>query len=109
MGRSPHSHRQGAGCRMKPEDWNDPRLKRIGETFLRDTLDLAGQLEHCGADAARYLLSATQRDEQWAKRGFNIEIPIAFADALMACLIALPRRGQGRGRRRKPIFVAKEM
>ena len=76
---------------------DDPRLLRIGKEFAKDAYYMAHDLEGYGADAMAWLMT----DEQLKQRAeiHNIEIPVAFADALMVLLLSLPRSGAKRGRR----------
>jgi hypothetical protein len=83
---------------MKLAHWDDPQLRRIGKTFADRAYDLADSLDWYGADGRVYLLPVEQRAKRWEKIE-TISIPTAFADALMAMLLSLPRKGGKRGRR----------
>jgi hypothetical protein len=80
--------------------WNDPRLLRIGKEFAADAYTMAEQLNRNGADATVWLLSKEEQHERNRAKN-QVCIPAAFADALMAVLLALPRKGNKRGRRRR--------
>jgi hypothetical protein len=98
MGRRSHQHRQaGAGGGMSAR-WNNPRLLRIGKEFAADSYNMAEQLNRNGADATVWLLSKEEQHERNRARD-QVCIPAAFADALMALLLSLRRRGNKRGRR----------
>lgn len=84
---------------MNPVDWDNPRIKKIGKRFKLEAFDLADNLHSYGADASTYLLPLEERAKRWAAVD-NVCIPAAFADALMALLLALPRPERGPGRRR---------
>jgi hypothetical protein len=86
---------------MKTSDWNNPRLRQIGEQFAADAYDLASELENYGADAAVLLLPGAEQRKLAASRPPDLVIPTALVDALMAILLSLPRPEEGRGRRRK--------
>jgi hypothetical protein len=78
---------------MKVSDWNDPRLRRIGEGFAAEAYDLASDLQNYGADASVLLLPKLQQRKLTATRRQEVCIPTSFADALMALLLSLPRPG----------------
>jgi hypothetical protein len=88
---------------MRDRDWNDPRWRDIGAKF--DAYDLASELEDYGADAAVLLLPEAEQRELIGERRTHITLPIAFADALMAFLLSLPRRDIGRPRDWSPDLV----
>jgi hypothetical protein len=48
---------------MKTSDWNNPRLRQIGERFAADAYDLASQLDNYGADASVLLLPEAEQRE----------------------------------------------
>jgi hypothetical protein len=81
--------------RTKFANWNDPRLRQLGEQFAGEAYELAAELHSYGADAGQLLLSRHEK----ADRPWNVEIPPALADALMAVLLSLPRAGASPGRR----------
>jgi hypothetical protein len=86
---------------MKTGDWNNPRLRQIGERFAADAYDLASELEDYGADASVLLLPEAEQRELAASRPPKVCVPTMFADVLMAILLSLPRPEEGRGRRRE--------
>ena len=59
---------------------------------------MAHDLEGYGADVLALLMTDEQRDHRARRVNYQIRIPVAFADALMALLLALPRKNK-RGRR----------
>jgi hypothetical protein len=78
---------------MKASDWIDPRLREIGERQAADAYEMAAELGTYGADASVLLL----RKGAWQpRRPHQVCIPTAFADALMALLLSLPRPQIGR-------------
>jgi hypothetical protein len=89
---------------MRTADWNDPRLREIGERQAADAYEMAAELDTYGADASVLLL----RKGAWQpRRPHQVCIPTAFADALMAILLSLPRPRGATGRRRNwsPVAV----
>jgi hypothetical protein len=86
---------------VKTSDWNNPRLRQIGEQYAADAYDLASELENYGADASVLLLPEGEQRRLTASRPPKVCIPAKFADVLMAILLSLPRPEEGRGRRRK--------
>ncbi len=84
---------------MSFEHWDDPRLQLIGKEFLADAYQLVHDLEGYGADATAYLLSREEQYRRAERMNHQVCIPVAFADALMALLLTLPRKGNRRGRR----------
>jgi hypothetical protein len=83
---------------MKIIRWDNPKILRIGKELAEDAHNMADELGNYGADAEFYLMSKEQKRERLMLH-HHIEIPVAFADALMALLLALPRKGNKRGRR----------
>ncbi len=79
--------------------WDDPRLLRIGKQFADEAYDLADNLNSYGADATACFLSDEQQYQRSERMNHEVCIPVAFADALMALLLSLPRKGNRRGRR----------
>jgi hypothetical protein len=79
---------------MKASDRNDPRLREIGERRATDAYEMAAELNTYGADASVLLLSKAEQRSR--KRPPEVCIPTAFADALMAILLSLPRPQIGR-------------
>jgi hypothetical protein len=88
---------------MRTKDWNDPALRGIGAKF--EAYDLASELESYGADAAALLLPTTEQRILAGERPTHITLPTAFADALMAFLLSLPRSDHGRPRDWSPQLV----
>jgi hypothetical protein len=80
-------------------DWNDPKLRKIGERFAADAYNLALTLELYGADASVLLLPEAERMRVCVERPPHVNLPTFFADEIMAILLSLPRRYQ-HGRRR---------
>jgi len=91
---------------MSFEHWDNPRLRRIGEKFAADAYNMAHDLDGYGANALAWLMTDKQRDHRAERMNYQICIPIAFADALMALLLSLPRSGNKRGRR--PLWSIEE-
>jgi hypothetical protein len=79
--------------------WDDPKILRIGKELAEDAFNMADELGSYGADAEAYLMSEAERRRRAKNSEGGIRIPLAFADALMALLLALPRKGDKRGRR----------
>jgi hypothetical protein len=82
---------------MNARDWNDPRLRQLGEKYAAEAYDLASELENYGADAAQLLLS--YKEQKPDRR--DIILPPMFGDVLMAILISLGRSTLNGGRRRE--------
>jgi hypothetical protein len=87
-----------AFARMGEADWNDPRLRDIGQAFAEYAGELAWELEQCGARASALL--PHKMGEVALDRPRSIKIPTVLADRLMAILLAQPRVGYGRGPQR---------
>jgi hypothetical protein len=87
-----------AFARMGEADWNDPRLREIGQAWAEYAGELAWELEQCGARASALL--PHKMGEVALDRPRSIKIPTVLADRLMAILLAQPRVGYGRGPRR---------
>jgi hypothetical protein len=94
---------------MKTSDWNDPRLREIGAKFALDAYDLASELDTYGADASVLLLPKAEQRRLAGERPTHITLPTAFADALMALLLSLPRPDIGRPRGWSPAAVQASM
>jgi hypothetical protein len=91
---------------MSFERWDDPRLRRIGKKFRADAYNMAHDLDGYGADVLAWLMTDEQRDHRAKRMNYQIRIPVAFADALMALLLSLPRTGNKPGRR--PLWSIEE-
>jgi hypothetical protein len=76
-------------------DWNDPRLRQLGEQFAAEAYTLADELNSYGADASQLLLP---QEKQRTDRPWSVDIPPRYADVLHALLLSLSRPGE-RGRR----------
>jgi hypothetical protein len=76
-------------------DFNNPRLRQLGKAFAAEAYNLADELHSRGADPEQLLLPWRQR----RRRPLNLKIPYELADIVAAVLLALPRHGEGRGRR----------
>lgn len=76
-------------------DFNNPRLRRLGLTFLEQAYTLADELHSCGADPEQLLLHWREK----RARPFRIEVQPELLDIVAALLLSLPRPGERRGRR----------
>jgi hypothetical protein len=76
-------------------DWNNPRLRRLGQTFIEQAYTLADDLGGYGADPEQLLLPREKR----RARPFSVEVPPMLLDVMAALLLALPRSGERPGRR----------
>jgi hypothetical protein len=86
---------------MKASDWNNSKLRQIGEQYAADAYELASELIDYGADASVLLLPEAEQRKLAASRPPNVCLPTKLVDVLMAILLSLPRPEEGRGRRRK--------
>jgi hypothetical protein len=76
-------------------DWNNPRLRRLEQTFIEQAYTLADDLGGYGADPEQLLLPREKR----RARPFSVEVPPMLLDVMAALLLALPRSGERPGRR----------
>jgi hypothetical protein len=76
-------------------DWNNPRLRRLGQTFAEQAYTLLDDLCAAGADPEQLLLPREKR----RARPFNLEVPPTLLDVVAAVFVWLPRPGERRGRR----------
>jgi hypothetical protein len=74
---------------VKPADWDDPEIRKLGRQWAREAYDIAGELEDRGADAAQLLLSYKDQD---LTRPRAVTIPTMMADVIQAILLSLPRQ-----------------
>jgi hypothetical protein len=78
-----------------PKLWNDPRIRQFGERFAEEALDFATELYARGAEPLELLAPYQEKNLDRP----DVCIPPAFADALTALLLALPRSGERPGPR----------
>jgi hypothetical protein len=71
---------------MKTSDWDSLELRAVGRRWAAEAYDLASELHHYGADAAKLL-----KPQHDPTRPRDVAIPAMFADVLMAVLLTLPR------------------
>ena len=86
-------------------DWNNPRLRQLGEKFAAQAYNLADELHSCGADPEQMLLPWRQR----RARPFRLEVQPELLDTVAAVLLSCHDRGSaadlaavGRSRALKP-------
>jgi hypothetical protein len=75
-------------------NWDNPRLRRLGQTFVEQAYTLADDLCAYGVDPEQLLLP---REKRRARK--YPEVPPMLLDTIAALLLALPRPGERRGRR----------
>lgn len=76
-------------------DWNNPRLRQLGEEYAAEAYTLADDLCSYGGDPDQLLLPRAQRRD----RPRVVEVPPLLIDIVAAVLLSLPRPKARRGPR----------